>query len=188
MYPQAAQLKDHERELRAFQLRVGIAAIAVLAAFAVLFARFFYLQVVQHELYAARAEDNRISIVPLAPNRGLILDRNGVVLARNYSAYTLEVAPARVRDLERTIGELAEIVDIQPRDRARLRRLLAETRSADSLPIRTRLSDEEVARFAANRYPLSGCRDQGAAVPPVSLRRDGFARDRLHRPDQHPRQ
>jgi len=156
MYPHAAQLKDHERELRAFQLRVGIAAIAVLAAFAVLFARFFYLQVVQHELYAARAEDNRISIVPLAPNRGLILDRNGVVLARNYSAYTLEIAPARVRDLERTIGELAEIVDIQPRDRARLRRLLAETRSADSLPIRTRLSDEEVARFAANRYRFPG--------------------------------
>ncbi|MGH8673480.1 MAG: penicillin-binding protein 2 [Burkholderiales bacterium] len=156
MYPQTPQLKDHERELRAFQLRVGIAAIAVLGAFTVLFARFFYLQVVQHELYAARAEDNRISIVPLAPNRGLILDRNGVVLARNYSAYTLEVAPARVKDLERTIGELAEIVDIQPRDRARLRRLLAETRSADSLPIRTRLSDEEVARFAANRYRFPG--------------------------------
>ena len=156
MYPHAAQLKDHERELRAFQLRVGIAAIAVLAAFAVLFGRFFYLQVMQHELYAARAEDNRISIIPLAPNRGLILDRNGVVLARNYSAYTLEIAPARVRDLERTIGELAEIVDIQPRDRARLRRVLAETRSADSLPIRTRLSDEEVARFAANRYRFPG--------------------------------
>ena len=156
MYPQTAQLKDHERELRAFQLRVGIAAIAVLAAFAVLFARFFYLQVTQHELYAARAEDNRISIVPLTPNRGLILDRNGVVLAQNYSAYTLEIAPARVGDLERTIGELAEIVDIQPRDRARLRKLLAETRNADSLPIRTRLSDEEVARFAANRYRFPG--------------------------------
>jgi penicillin-binding protein 2 len=87
---------------------------------------------------------------------GLILDRNGVVLARNYSAYTLEVAPARVRDLERTIGELADIVDIQPRDRARFRKLLAESRSADSVPIRTRLTDEEVARFAANRYRFPG--------------------------------
>ena len=156
MYPQTAQLKDHDRELRAFQLRVGIAALAVLTAFAVLFARFFYLQVMQHELYAARAEDNRISIVPLAPNRGLILDRNGVVLARNYSAYTLEIASTRVKDLERTLAELSEIVEIQPRDRARLRRLLAEKRSADSLPIRTRLSDEEVARFAANRYRFPG--------------------------------
>jgi penicillin-binding protein 2 len=151
MYPLTAEIKDRERELRAFQVRVAIAGIAVLIAFALLFARFFYLQVVQHELYAARAEDNRISIVPLAPNRGLILDRNGVVLARNYSAYTLEIAPSRVRDLERTIAELAEIVDIQPRDRARFRKLLVETR-ADSVPIRTRLTDEEVARFAANRY------------------------------------
>jgi penicillin-binding protein 2 len=156
MYPLAAELKDRERELKAFQLRVGIAALAVLAAFALLFTRFFYLQVVQHEMYAARAEDNRISIVPLAPNRGLILDRNGVVLARNYSAYTLEVAPARVRDLDRTISELADIVDIQPRDRARFRKLLAESRSADSVPIRTRLTDEEVARFAANRYRFPG--------------------------------
>ena len=156
MYPLAAEIQDRERELRAFQVRVAIAGIAVLVAFALLFARFFYLQVVQHELYAARAEDNRISIVPLAPNRGLILDRNGVVLARNYSAYTLEIAPSRVRDLERTIIELTEIVDIQPRDRARFRKLLAESRSADSLPIRTRLTDEEVARFAANRYRFPG--------------------------------
>ena len=156
MYPLAAEIKDRERELHAFQVRVAIAGIAVLIAFALLFARFFYLQVVQHELYAARAEDNRISIVPLAPNRGLILDRNGVVLARNYSAYTLEIAPSRVRDLERTIVELAEIVDIQPRDRARFRKLLVESRSADSVPIRTRLTDEEVARFAANRYRFPG--------------------------------
>ena len=156
MFTQAAQFKDHERERRSFQLRVGIAAIAVLVAFALLLARFYYLQVVQHELYAARAEDNRISIVPLAPNRGLILDRNGVVLARNYSAYTLEVAPAKIAHLERTIDELGAIVDIQPRDRSRLRKLLAETRNADSLPVRTRLSDEEVARFAANRYRFPG--------------------------------
>jgi penicillin-binding protein 2 len=156
MYPLTAEIKDRERELRAFQVRVGIAGVGVVIAFALLFARFFYLQVVQHELYAARAEDNRISIVPLAPNRGLILDRNGVVLARNYSAYTLEIAPSRVRDLERTISELAEVVDIQSRDRARFRKLLAESRSAESVPIRTRLTDEEVARFAANRYRFPG--------------------------------
>jgi len=151
-----AQLRDHERELYAFHARIGVAGFAVLVAFALLFARFFYLQVVQHDLYASRAEENRISIVPLAPNRGLILDRNGVVLARNYSAYTLEIAPAQVRDLERTIDELGDIVDIQPKDRSRFRKLLAETRSAESLPVRTRLSDEEVARFAANRYRFPG--------------------------------
>jgi penicillin-binding protein 2 len=151
-----AELKDHKRELYYFQLRIGFAGFAVLVAFALLFARFFQLQVVRHDAYASKAEDNRISIVPIAPNRGLILDRNGVVLARNFSAYTLEIFPAKVRDLERTIQELSEIVEVQAKDRNRFRKLYAETRNTESLPIRTRLSDEEVARFAANRYRFPG--------------------------------
>jgi penicillin-binding protein 2 len=151
-----AELRNHERELYYFQLRVGIAGVAVLVALALLFARFFYLQVVRHDEFAAKAEDNRISIVPISPNRGLILDRNGVVLARNYSAYTLEIFPSKVADLEHTVNQLAEIVEILAKDRSRFRKLLAETRNAESLPIRTRLSDEEVARFAANRYRFPG--------------------------------
>jgi penicillin-binding protein 2 len=151
-----AELKNHERELYLFQLRVGFAGVAVLIAFALLFARFFHLQVVQHDAYASKAEENRISIVPIAPNRGLILDRNGVVLARNYSAYTLEIFPAKVKDMERTIQELGEVIEVQAKDRSRFRKLYAETRNAESLPIRTRLSDEEVARFAANRYRFPG--------------------------------
>ena len=151
-----AELKNHERELHLFQLRIAIAAVGILIAFGILLARFVYLQVYQHDYFSLKAEDNRISIVPIAPNRGLILDRNGVVVARNYSAYTLEVSRSKVPDLERTINELAEIVDIQPKDRSRFRKLLAETRSAGSLPIRTRLTDEEVARFAANRYRFPG--------------------------------
>ena len=150
------ELKNHERELYFFQLRIGFAAFAVLAAFALLLVRFFQLQVVQHDTYASKAEDNRISIVPIAPNRGLILDRNGVVLARNYSAYTLEIFPEKVRDLDSTIRELEEVVEVQAKDRNRFRKLLAEIRNAESLPIRTRLTDEEVARFAANRYRFPG--------------------------------
>ena len=150
------ELKNHERELYFFQLRIGFAGFAVLAAFTLLFARFFHLQVLQHDTYASKAEENRISIVPIAPNRGLILDRNGVVLARNYSAYTLEIFPAKVRDLERTIQELGEVVEVQAKDRSRFRKLFAEIRNAESLPIRTRLTDEEVARFAANRYRFPG--------------------------------
>ena len=150
------ELKNHERELYFFQLRIGFAGFAVLAAFALLFVRFFQLQVVQHDTYASKAEDNRISIVPIAPNRGLILDRNGVVLARNYSAYTLEIFPEKVRDLDSTIRELEEVVEVQAKDRNRFRKLLAEIRNAESLPIRTRLTDQEVARFAANRYRFPG--------------------------------
>jgi penicillin-binding protein 2 len=151
-----AEIRNAERELHHFQVRVGIAAMAVLIAFGLLAARFFLLQVVRHDAYQAKAEENRISIVPVAPNRGLILDRNGVVIARNYSAYTLEISPRKVRNIEGTIDELAQIIDIQARDRARFRKLLAETRNAESLPIRTRLSDEEVAKFAANRYRFEG--------------------------------
>ena len=150
------ELKNHERELYFFQLRIGFTSCVVLAAFALLFLRFFQLQVVQYDSYATKAEDNRISIVPIAPNRGLILDRNGVVLARNYSAYTLEIFPAKVRDLERSIQELGEVVEIQAKDRSRFRKLYTEIRNAESLPIRTRLTDEEVARFAANRYRFPG--------------------------------
>jgi penicillin-binding protein 2 len=150
------EIRNSERELHQFQLRVGIAGIAVLIAFGLLALRFVYLQVFQHQHYAAKAEDNRISIVPVSPNRGLMIDRNGVVIARNYSAYTLEIFPRRVKNMEATIDEVAEFVDIQPRDRARFRKLLAETRNAESLPIRNRLSDEEVAKFAANRFRFQG--------------------------------
>lgn len=152
----SAELRNHERELHEFHIRVGIAAMTVLVALSLLGARFFYLQVLKHDTYHAKAEDNRISIVPVPPNRGLIVDRNGLVLARNYSAYTLEIAPAKVANLERLIDEIAEVVDIQPRDRARFKKLVAETRNAESLPIRTRLTDEEVAKFAANRYRFHG--------------------------------
>ena len=150
------EIRNSERELQQYQLRIGIAGVAVLVGFALLVARFVYLQIIQHDIYQAKAEENRISIVPIAPNRGLILDRNGVVIARNYSGYTLEIFPSRVKNMEKTIDELAKLVDIQPRDRLRFKKLLAETRNAESLPIRSRLSDEEVARFAVNRYRFQG--------------------------------
>jgi penicillin-binding protein 2 len=152
----AAELRNYERELHQFQLRVGIAGFVVLLAFGLLAARFFFLQVLQHDIYQAKAEENRISIVPVPPNRGLIVDRNGEVLARNYSGYTLEISPRKVKDIEGTIDELATLIEITARDRARFKKLLAETRNAESLPIRTRLSDEDVAKFAANRYRFEG--------------------------------
>jgi penicillin-binding protein 2 len=152
----AAELRNSERELHQFRLRAGIAGVAVLVAFGLLAARFFYLQVVQHDVYQAKAEDNRISVVPILPNRGLITDRNGLVLARNYSGYTLEIFPRRVKSVEGTIEELAGLIEITQRDRLRFRKLLAETRNAESLPIRTRLSDEEVAKVAANRFRFEG--------------------------------
>jgi len=150
------EMRNSERELQHFRLRIGIAGIAMLVAFGILIARFIFLQVVQHDHYSSRAEDNRISIVPMTPNRGLITDRNGVVVARNYSGYTLEIFPRRVKSVEATIDELSELIEITPRDRARYKRLAVETRNPEALPIRTRLTDEEVAKFAANRFRYDG--------------------------------
>ena len=150
------EFKNPQEELDRFRSRLSFAGGFVLLCFGLLFARFVWLQVIQHDYYQTRAEDNRISLVPIVPNRGLIVDRNGVVLARNYSAYTLEITPSRVKDLEATIDALAAIIDVQPRDRKRFRRLLEESRNFESLPIRTRLTDEEVARFIAHRFRFPG--------------------------------
>ena len=150
------EFKNPQEELERFRSRLGFAGGFVLFCFALLFLRFGWLQVVQHKYYQTRAEENRISLVPMVPNRGLIFDRNGVMLARNYSAYTLEITPSKAKNLEALIDELATIVDIQPKDRKRFKKLLDESKNFESLPIRTRLTDEEVAKFIAHRYRFVG--------------------------------
>lgn len=150
------ELRNTEADASRFRLRVLAVALVVFFAFCVLVARLVYLQVVRHEDLADQAESNRTAVVPIVPNRGQILDRNGVVLATNYSAYTLEITPSKAGVLEDTIEALSQVVDIQPRDKRRFKRLMEESRSFESLPIRTRLTDQEVARFTAQRYRFPG--------------------------------
>ncbi len=150
------EFKNPQEDIERFNRRVVVTGVFVLACLLALLARFVWLQAIQHEHYQTRAEENRISFVPLTPNRGLIVDRNGIVLARNYSAYTLEITPSQVRDLEATIDALAEFILIEPKDRRRFRKLMEENKRFESLPIRTRLSDEEVAKFIARRYRFPG--------------------------------
>lgn len=151
------EFKNTERELHLFRLRLSVVGMFVFICFGLLLARFVWLQLIKHNDYASQAEDNRISVVPVVPNRGLILDRNGVVLARNYSAYTLEITPSKLAaPLNTVIDDLAAIVEIQPKDRKRFRRLLDEAKNFESVPIRTKLTDEEVARFSARRYRFPG--------------------------------
>ncbi|MEP7207293.1 MAG: penicillin-binding protein 2 [Casimicrobiaceae bacterium] len=152
----STELRNPEREVFLFRRRLSVGAVLILVAFGGLFTRFSYLQVARHDHYQTLAETNRIAVVPIVPNRGVVTDRNGVVLAQSYSAYTLEIQPARVRDLEATIDRLAELIDVQPRDRKRFKKLMDESRNFESLPLRTRLTDEEVARFAVNRYRFPG--------------------------------
>ena len=150
------ELRNVEADLARFRMRVLVASIVVVLCFLLLAARLVVLQVLRHEDLKAQAESNRTAIVPVVPNRGLILDRNGIVLATNYSAYTLEVTPSKVASLNQTLDDLAQVVEITPRDRRRLRKLMEESKSFESLPIRTKLTEEEVARFAAQRFRFPG--------------------------------
>lgn len=155
------EFSSSENSLFSFRVRVIVAALFVFFCFGLVLARYLYLQVYRHDYYATRADNNRISIVPIAPNRGLILDRNGVVLARNYSAYTLEITPGQIgsgktEDLNVLINELSKIVPIELKDRRRFFRLVGDSKKYESLPVRSRLTDEEVARFVAQRYRFPG--------------------------------
>ncbi|MEP6969653.1 MAG: penicillin-binding transpeptidase domain-containing protein, partial [Betaproteobacteria bacterium] len=150
------ELRNVQADLARFRLRVLVVGIVVLLCFLVLVGRLVVLQVVRYDDLRAQAESNRTAVVPVVPNRGQILDRNGIVLANNYSAYTLEITPSRVADLDKTIDALAQVVEITSRDRRRFKKLQEESRSFESLPIRTKLNDDEVARFAARRYQFAG--------------------------------
>ena len=151
-----SELKNPERELYLFRRRLALAGGVVVLAFLALLGRFMFLQVAMQSHYATLAESNRISLVPAVPNRGVITDRNGVVLAQSFSAYTLEITPSKVKNLEDTVEQLSTLVEITSRDRKRFRKLLDESKNFESMPLRTRLTDEEVARFAVNRYRFPG--------------------------------
>jgi len=150
-------IRNIEGDLRRFRARVVVVTGAILIAFGLLSIRLFYLQVIRYDDLNAQAENNRTAIVPIVPNRGVIMDRNGIVLATNYSAYTLEITASKVvAPLDEVIEQLAGVIEIQNRDRRRFKKLLSESKSFESVPIRTRLTDEEVARFAAQRYRFPG--------------------------------
>ena len=150
------QLKNLDQELAHFQARLIVGAFFVLTLVAILLGRLFYMQVMQYQRYHLLAESNRISLVPLAPNRGFIVDRNEQILADNYSAFTVEIAIDKVRDSKKTIADIASLIEITPAHIRRFRKLLAESHEFDSIPLKNKLSDEEVAILAANQYRLPG--------------------------------
>ena len=150
-------IRNIEGDLRRFRGRALVISAAVAAAFVLLAIRLFYLQIVRYDEFNDKAENNRTAIVPIVPNRGVIMDRNGVVLATNYSAYTLEITPSKVIEpLDELIEKLGHVIDIQARDKRRFKKQMDESKSFESVPIRNRLTDEEVARFAAQSYRFPG--------------------------------
>ncbi|MCF8185308.1 MAG: penicillin-binding protein 2, partial [Sulfuritalea sp.] len=151
-----SELKNFQHEQYYFRLRLGFTAFVVLGLFGLLVFRFAYLQIKQYAHYQTLAENNRISLVPIVANRGLIMDKNGVVLAHNFFVYTLEITPSKVDNLEATIVELSKLVEISKLDRKRFNKLQSESRNFESIPIRTHLNEVEAASFAVNHYRFPG--------------------------------
>lgn len=150
-------IASNEEQIKALKLRLLVAASFVLFCFALLVARFIWLQVVQKKQYTIDAENNRIAIVPIVPNRGLIKDKNGIILAHNYSAFTLEIAPQKINGkLDDLITQLSTIVNIEARDKKRFKQLQEENKHFASIPLKLQLTDEEVAKLAANKYRFQG--------------------------------
>jgi penicillin-binding protein 2 len=150
------ELKNYQNEQHNFKLRLSILGLLVLIAFSLLAIRFYYLQISRYDYYQTLAENNRISIVPITPNRGLISDRNGVILAHNFFVYTLELTPSKIENLDVTIADIAQLVEVSSSDLKRFKKQKTESHTFESIPLRTHLNEIEAAKFAVNRYRFPG--------------------------------
>src|SRR5690606_14692617 len=151
-----AHIKDEWREYRLFQNRSVLGGIGVILLFGTLLVRLYWLQVERFGHYATLSDDNRVRIQTLAPNRGLIYDRNGILLAENVPNYQLELVPEQVQDIDETLQRLAEIIHLRPADIEQFEKLRRTKRRFEPVPLRYNLSDEEVARFAVHRQDFPG--------------------------------
>lgn len=153
-------IKDEQQERRLFSRRAKIGYLIISVCILVLLGRFFALQVVSYGNFSTRSESNRVSVRPVVPNRGIIYDRRGRVIADNYPAYRLEIVPEKVpgktAGLEALLDELATLVDLSEDDRASFHKSRRNYRVFDSVPVKFNLSEQEVARFAVNRHRFKG--------------------------------
>ncbi|WP_341937658.1 penicillin-binding protein 2 [Marinimicrobium sp. C2-29] len=151
------RFKDHHRESRIFLSRVIITSVIMALLVALVVARYYSLQVVHHEDYATRSDRNRVHVQPVPPTRGLIYDRNGELLADNRPSYTLSVIRERVDDMDATLALLRDLVDVSQNDLEKFYDQLQQWRRPfEAIPLRFRLTEEEIARLAVNEFRLEG--------------------------------
>ncbi len=150
------RIKDEQGEANLFRVRALAGFALIFMALLVLAGRFFWLQVVQHDEYAARSTQNRVRLRSLPPPRGLIYDRNGVLLADNVPAFRLDVVPERVKDMDAMLDQLGMIVPLSQADLKEFRRSLKSHRAFQSIPLKLRLNEDEIDRFAVNRWRFPG--------------------------------
>jgi len=168
-------IKDYLRESQLFLSRALAAATLVVLLLLLLVGRLVYLQIQNHAHYTTLSKDNRVKIEPLPPTRGLIFDHEGRILAQNLPAYSLEIVPEKAGDVDATIQALSRLIPIGEEDLKRFQRLRRQRRRFDSIPLRVRLSDREVARIAVNRH-----RYPGVDIRATLLREYPFAAETAH--------
>ena len=154
--PQHIALKDPHRESRIYSARTVAAVALVVGLLVVILARYYSLQITEYETYRTQSDRNRVQLQPLPPKRGLIYDRNGVLLADNRPSYILSIVRERVPDLEATLAELQTLVPVSTGDLEKFHKKLGRRRPYEAVPLRFRLTEEERARLAVNRYRLPG--------------------------------
>lgn len=151
-----SKIRDHVAETRLFQSRAIITFVGILALVGLLLANIYNLQVSQYQDYSTRSNDNRIKIVPISPSRGVIYDRNGVILADNRPVFSLEIIPEQVSDLDQTIADLRKIIHISDDDIDSFKKELRQTRRFQTVPLLNQLTEEEVAKFSVRQYEYPG--------------------------------
>jgi len=150
------RLKDHFIELRIFHNRILAAIFFTLILFGVLIFRLFFLQVTSHEHFSTLSQNNRVSVQAVPPTRGLIYDRNGIILAENLPSYTLQIIPEQTSDIDKLLEELSLLINIRDIDVKKFKKEVRRKRRFEGIPLRFRLNDEEVAIVSVNLHRLSG--------------------------------
>ena len=151
-------IKDTEEESRLIRLRVYSAVVIIILIVMALVARLFYLQVIRHDHFITLSQSNRVKVLPIAPIRGLIFSRNNVLLADNQPSFSLELIPEQIDNLDKTIGQLSRLIDIDEDSVNRFKKLRREKRRFESIPLKFNLSEDEVARFSVERHKIPGAK------------------------------
>jgi penicillin-binding protein 2 len=156
MLKQRPTIRDHSAEANLFARRAFVGFVFVLGLVAVLITNLYNIQVKDHQDYQTRSNDNRIKVIPIAPNRGLIYDRNGVLLAENKPVYNLEVIPEEVDNLEKSLEQVSQLITITEQEKQDFLKDIKNTRRFKSQVLKARLDEADVATFSVNQHKFPG--------------------------------
>ncbi len=154
--PLGDRIKDYRGESHLLHMRMTQAVVLVVILLMILVGRLVYLQIIHHDVYATLSKENRVKLIATPPIRGLIFDRNGVLLAESQPSYSLEITPERVTDIDKTLHDIASLIEISDSDRARFFKLKKRRSSFEGIPLRLKMTSEEVARIAVNQHLMPG--------------------------------